>query len=334
MNVLFLIGNGFDLNLGMKTSYSDFYKYYKEVHKDSVPIRKLKEEISRNFKNWSDLELELGRYTEKIESTQQFDEIFEDIGEELSKYLQHEEDQFDFSKVDKKKLHDFLSFPENSLPDADRIRITSLRDRWKSLPWYVRIVTFNYTRTLEKLLGDKTNKLQIGSHHNSGIVLQGIEHIHGYANDRMVMGVNDISQIKNTAFHNNQDVIEALVKSSCNQATRHNKDILCKEQISSAHLICIYGSSLGDTDILWWELIGKRLTNDCNLIIFSKGEEINPRIAYKKGRIERAIKESFLNKTNLPEETKRKIEKNIIIGLNTDMFSIVNKRSDHAVKVI
>lgn len=68
--------------------------------------------------------------------------------------------------------------------------------------------------------------------------------------------------------------------------------------------------------------------------LFLAREEINPRIAYKKGRIERAIKESFLNKTNLPEETKRKIEKNIIIGLNTDMFSIVNKRSDHAVKVI
>ena len=326
MNVLFFIGNGFDLNLGMKTSYVDFYSYYKNVHTDSIPIRKLKEEISNNYKNWSDLELALGKYTDKIESPQEFDEVFENIGEELSKYLQQEEDSFDFNKVDKKKLYDCLSFPENSLPDADKNRISTLRVRWKSLPWYIRIVTFNYTRSLEKLLGDKLTKVQIGSHHNSGIVLQGIEHIHGYANDRMVMGVNDVSQIKNTTFHNNQDVLEALVKSSCNQATRHNKDVVCRELISSAHLICIYGSSIGDTDILWWELIGKRLTNDCHLIIFSKGEEIPPRIAYKKGRIERAIKESFLSKTNLSEETKRKIEKNIIIGLNTRMFSLVNER--------
>jgi hypothetical protein len=28
MNILFLIGNGFDLNLGMKTRYVDFYNYY------------------------------------------------------------------------------------------------------------------------------------------------------------------------------------------------------------------------------------------------------------------------------------------------------------------
>lgn len=28
MNITFLIGNGFDLNLKLNTQYSDFYKYY------------------------------------------------------------------------------------------------------------------------------------------------------------------------------------------------------------------------------------------------------------------------------------------------------------------
>lgn len=28
MNVTFLLGNGFDLNLGLLTSYKDFYSYY------------------------------------------------------------------------------------------------------------------------------------------------------------------------------------------------------------------------------------------------------------------------------------------------------------------
>ena len=28
MNITFLIGNGFDLNLGLATAYSDFVKYY------------------------------------------------------------------------------------------------------------------------------------------------------------------------------------------------------------------------------------------------------------------------------------------------------------------
>ena len=30
MNITFLIGNGFDLNLNLNTRYSDFYKYYIE----------------------------------------------------------------------------------------------------------------------------------------------------------------------------------------------------------------------------------------------------------------------------------------------------------------
>lgn len=28
MNVTLILGNGFDLNMGLPTAYSDFYKYY------------------------------------------------------------------------------------------------------------------------------------------------------------------------------------------------------------------------------------------------------------------------------------------------------------------
>ena len=57
MNILFFIGNGFDINLGMKTRYSDFYKYYKDIESKSNVIQKLKEEIAERIVNWSDLEL-------------------------------------------------------------------------------------------------------------------------------------------------------------------------------------------------------------------------------------------------------------------------------------
>lgn len=29
MNIVYIVGNGFDRNLGLKTSYQDFYKFYK-----------------------------------------------------------------------------------------------------------------------------------------------------------------------------------------------------------------------------------------------------------------------------------------------------------------
>jgi len=28
MNIIYIIGNGFDINLGLKTRYVDFYKWY------------------------------------------------------------------------------------------------------------------------------------------------------------------------------------------------------------------------------------------------------------------------------------------------------------------
>jgi len=43
MNIVFIIGNGFDLNLGLKTKYTDVYKdYCKTSTSDSELIRRFK----------------------------------------------------------------------------------------------------------------------------------------------------------------------------------------------------------------------------------------------------------------------------------------------------
>lgn len=33
-NITFLIGNGFDINVGLDTRYSDFYKYHTDCYPD------------------------------------------------------------------------------------------------------------------------------------------------------------------------------------------------------------------------------------------------------------------------------------------------------------
>lgn len=40
MKILYIIGNGFDLNLQLKTSYKDFYDYYKSTESSTDSIRK------------------------------------------------------------------------------------------------------------------------------------------------------------------------------------------------------------------------------------------------------------------------------------------------------
>ena len=65
---MYLIGNGFDLNLGLRSSYKDFYDYYKSQENDSSVIKGFKSNISNILDKWSDLELALGEYTKAITS--------------------------------------------------------------------------------------------------------------------------------------------------------------------------------------------------------------------------------------------------------------------------
>ncbi len=332
MNILFIIGNGFDLNLGMKTGYSNFNEHYLARKSKSSSVNKLKETISKDLKNWSDLELELGRYTDNFESQKEFEEVFEDIVENLAEYLQYEEEKIKTKEIDNSKILEYLSFPERSLLKADITKLNSFKNNWSSYHWNVNVVTFNYTQTLERLIGTEYSNIEISKHDGSSIMLRGIEHIHGYLNNRMVMGVNDVSQITNKSFHNNQDVLEALVKSICNQVQKHTIDDLCKQQISSANLICIFGSSIGDTDNMWWDLIGQQLKRDCKLIIFNRCEYIPNRKEYKIGAKERELKKMFLSKTILTEKEKENVTENIYIGINTDMFKLIEE-TPHSVEV-
>ncbi len=327
MQILYIIGNGFDLNLGLKTSYNHFYEYYKTVESDNVNVQKLKDHISKTYDSWSDLELALGDYTQHLEKTNEYDEISINIGEELSKYLHLEEKKLENDDIDQKRFFEYLSYPERLFLPADREKIIEIKQKWKGHHWNLNIYTLNYTTIIEKIFGENQKDVLLGNHTgNATIKLGEIKHIHGYLDNDMVIGVNDKSQIKNEAFHDNRDILESIVKSECNKANRNNIDRQFTNKIMSANLICIFGSSIGETDNKWWELIGERLKSDCHLIIFSKGAEIPPRIRHMQARAERTLRNLFLSKTKLSEEEMESIEEKIFIGLNSGMFDgIMNK---------
>lgn len=321
MQILYIIGNGFDLNLGLKTSYNHFYEYYKNVKSDNVNVQKLKENISKKYDSWSDLELALGDYTQHLERIEDLDDILLDIGEELSKYLHQEEKKLENYEINQKNFFDFLSFPENLFLPADKEQLLEQKKKWRNNHWVLNIFTFNYTSAIEKILGENKKNVLLAKHTgNAQIQLGEVKHIHGYLDNNMVIGVNDKSQIANESFHENRDILESIVKSECNRANRNNIDRQFTNKIKGANLICIFGSSIGDTDNKWWELIGERLKSDCHLILFSKGAEIPPRIRHMQARAERNLRDLFLSKTKLSEKEMEAVEEKIFIGLNTGMF--------------
>ena len=302
MNILYLFGNGLDLNLGMKTTYSDFYKYYQKIETDNPILKSLKRNITDKYKNWSDLELALGDYTESLKNSNELDIVIEDLGTQLAAYLKSQEIKIDFDSVDKNKFQNDLIFPENYLLQADKNEISKYKSKWGTNDWKINIITYNYTNSIEKIIGVKYNNIEIGKTRHSKIAkLERIEHIHGYLDNRMVMGVNDLSQVKNQSFHNDIDIKETIVKPDCNQALKHTIDDWSRREIARANLICVFGSSIGESDKLWWELIGERLkSNDFRLIIFGRlTTEIPERISQKKQREVRDILSAFLDKTNL-----------------------------------
>ena len=333
MRILYFIGNGFDINLGMKTRYSDFYKYYQTIDSESDVVNKLKENISGKFKNWSDLEIALGKYTNKIMSVDEFDEIYEDLEDNLADHLQKEENKFDFSQTNEEKFLNDLMHPESHLQPADQLKINDIRIK-TSNSHVINLITFNYTKSIEHILKEKHSNITLADKSGNKIKLTSVEHIHGYINDRMVMGVNDVSQISNTEFHSNQDILETLVKNDCNKVLKHNIDDKCKKLLAATNLICIFGCSLGDTDKLWWELIGDKLKSQSSLIIFEKGEEIIPRRRHLNGRKERIIKEKFLSKTNLTKEEKDKVVDNIFVSINTNIFDVIKKEESPVANIL
>jgi hypothetical protein len=186
-------------------------------------------------------------------------------------------------------------------------------------------MSFNYTRTIEKIIKNESLPIFLSTHHSGkAIYLKSIQHIHGFTDKQTILGVNDISQIDKSDFHENEDIVEALVKTKCNRALRHNVDRLFEKYISNAAMICIFGSSLGNTDNYWWELIGNSLKDGTQLIIFKKGEAIKQRFGHKTVRSRKALMKLFLDKTNLSDEDKKEAQNIIHIGINTDMFDIKN----------
>ena len=84
MKITFFIGNGYDINIGLKTAYHDFLKWYVEQPSKNDTITDFKKIIEDGIEYWSDLEIALGKYTTRFSSFEQIEEVYDDINNEIS----------------------------------------------------------------------------------------------------------------------------------------------------------------------------------------------------------------------------------------------------------
>lgn len=72
MNILFILGNGFDKAQGLATSYQEFYDYYQKKESESELETQLKKDIQADYNTWADLEEGLGNYSARFSKAVDF----------------------------------------------------------------------------------------------------------------------------------------------------------------------------------------------------------------------------------------------------------------------
>lgn len=323
MNILYILGNGFDKAQGLKTGYPEFYQYLmKNTDEGSPLLQKMKEEINSDKELWSDMEEAFGQFTSKIEDAQDLEDLYFELCDKLQEYLITEENNYNpIDKIKNKFVGDFI-YPSKYMGATDRIRYNSFL-KIGGANHDISVMTLNYTNTLEKLLylGTATDRRFENNNYFRQVI-----HVHGQLGDSIIIGVDNEEQIANVQFRKNEDVKDILVKVQSNNTMKFTRHNTCENLIINAHLIILYGVSLGETDARWWKLIGKQLKKRNNLCVIQHLYMPNTIPQTRKqllGRIERKQREFLLKKFEITkEECPEDLENRLFFITNSNAFKL------------
>lgn len=327
MNITFLIGNGFDRNLGLNTAYSDFVSYYKKLDTTDETLIKFHEHINENEELWSSAEEEIGKYTEEFEEGEgaAFCKCHKDFCENLAKYLKDESQKVDYQYIsqDIEKAFSLINSLSRPFPTEEREIINSAVSNYRNETTYFNFIVFNYTDTLDQCVSAIKGKQDVlGAHKYSTSIyshaIGNIIHVHGTVDSQMVFGVNDESQIsKPEIFYcENGDLYEqALIKREANQGYREKTDEKSAKIVDESQIIYIYGMSIGITDALWWERICRWLSGKSSrhLIVYRHSMPAMGLLAVDYKIEERKAKQEITSFAKLQDGQKWDIEERIHI---------------------
>lgn len=276
MKNLFIIGNGFDIAHGLKTSYENFHQYlineYPEANGESMilPYPNTNPDGSESFDDdevvsfllhiiteaeplgdkWSDLETSLGLLD--------FDEIFDDYDDDYD-----EDEDYEWEQAYKNEdISGFIYYAAATIRDYFSEWINTLHiDHTVSLKNdFIKLIdsdkdyflTFNYTDTLEKLYNVKN-----------------ICHIHGKQGEKLLLGHGnnnsyyDDNMLKHVGSENNLQELQDLLRKDTESALKDNRVFF--DSLSDVIKIFSYGFSFAVVDQIY-------LREICRLIDSEKVE--------------------------------------------------------------
>ena len=338
MNITFLIGNGFDLNMELKTRYSDFYSEYINIHSENPAIRQFKKDISSDIKTWADFELEFGKYIEKYNAKNKNDIIVcrDDFLEEFIYYLRRQEQQINYKNLENEIIEKFKNslrgFHEKLSPESQQIFI-NLYSNYSQERTYYHFISFNYTNILDNCIDLIRNapvpKMQTS---NQKIIaandIRDIIHIHGTVDEDTILGVDNSTQIFNDELAKDKTFTRLVLKPEINKKLRNRKIESVISILNASTVICVFGMSIGETDKTWWQYLGKWLLNDKHhLVFFDVIDKYNKIHTSQTIRSVDKIINHFYNMADFPDDKRDLCESRIHIGFNTGLFKVDLTRS-------
>lgn len=325
MNITFLVGNGFDINLGLNTRYTDFYPtYLSKGHNDM-----LSRAIADNYDKWADLEVALGKVLKNI-APEQVDEFLDSKGKlegDLAEYLRDEESRLDLSSSKlpgefQKNVTGFF----NEFTSKEKSDFRAWLSSVKSTISY-RFISFNYTNCLDGVI-ERGKTLPSFDTHVSGNTrytdsVGAVHHIHGTLDGDLILGINDASQIENPVLRTDSRLVDYIVKAEVNEALGEQRMETAKRIIDESDHIGVYGMSIGDTDLMWWQYLlawlQKKDSRRLVLYVYTDPSD-NPSGQEKLRRIN-MWKDVFLVQSGADADMSKKVRGQIIIVIRSKIFN-------------
>lgn len=317
----FILGNGLDLSLGMKTSYQDFYQYVQSHNLH--PENRIYKAIQESTDSWSDFELALGKYTQYIDNDKLSDKqkvqesiaLHDELSEfrnDLADYLTDQEESIGGQIEANKLTLSTMSF-FNELPSGQRDIVSRLSSNG---PRQFNFITLNYTQTLERILSQR-DLLTMRS-----IAVKDPHHIHGDLSADMTLGVSDESQLSDKMSTNERnDLIKPVLIDSMNDGRIKTLNQI----ISESSILVLFGTSIGDTDkYIWGAVINWLSSSPARYVIVHKHDDSYTEIIRRDSRKHKeyvsAVQQRLLAHSGLDGDQIAELKKRIFVIHNTKLL--------------
>lgn len=224
---IFIIGNGFDLDLGMKTKYSDFAnneKYWPKDNGNEICGLEAYLEKKKDLEKWFDLENELKNYS-----------IFSDIPPMHIKSMNSDNDKKYFEKI-RENLREYFALQELGDLNLESVAAKVLKAILDN-GYFTSCYSFNYT-DLNKIV----NKLHVGKQIN-------YTHIHGSIKQKsIILGVGSVKLRKGYDF----------LEKTASEFYQPNSIL---SDLDKSEEIVFFGMSFGEIDNIYFKNFFKKITS-------------------------------------------------------------------------